>query len=406
MCIRDSSHTGTKADQKKKYMVADEKTIQIVGPLVASPDILGFQKRSHKPRELPRFLINQDPQLEKREFVQDSWDKINQQKMLSLEESIDDLNELYETLKKMRNTERSIMEEKGLVDKADSAKDLYDAIVFQGTCLDMCPIFERSRRNVEYTVYSYEKNQPNDKKASRTKALKVFARPAAAAAPPLPSDVRPPHILVKTLDYIVDNLLTTLPESEGFLWDRMRSIRQDFTYQNYSGPEAVDCNERIVRIHLLILHVMVKSNVEFSLQQELEQLHKSLITLSEIYDDVRSCGGTCPNEAEFRAYALLSKIRDSQYDENIQRLPQHIFQDKLVQTALCFRRIISNSAYTERGIVKTENCLNFYSRFFQLMQSPNLPLLMGFFLQMHLTEVRFYALRALSHTLNLSLIHI
>ncbi|CAI4343147.1 CPI_1c_G0010190.mRNA.1.CDS.1 [Saccharomyces cerevisiae] len=394
------SYTENKPDKKKKYMINDAKTIQLVGPLISSPDNLGFQKRSHKARELPRFLINQEPQLEKRAFVQDPWDKANQEKMISLEESIDDLNELYETLKKMRNTERSIMEEKGLVDKADSAKDLYDAIVFQGTCLDMCPTFERSRRNVEYTVYSYEKNQPNDKKASRTKALKVFARPAAAAAPPLPSDVRPPHILVKTLDYIVDNLLTTLPESEGFLWDRMRSIRQDFTYQNYSGPEAVDCNERIVRIHLLILHIMVKSNVEFSLQQELEQLHKSLITLSEIYDDVRSSGGTCPNEAEFRAYALLSKIRDPQYDENIQRLPKHIFQDKLVQMALCFRRVISNSAYTERGFVKTENCLNFYARFFQLMQSPSLPLLMGFFLQMHLTDIRFYALRALSHTLN------
>lgn len=125
-----------------------------------------------------------------------------------------------------------------------------------------------------------------------------------------------------------------------------------------------------------------------------------MITLSEIYDDVRSSGGSCPNEAEFRAYALLSKIRDPQYDENIQRLPEHIFQDKMVQTALCFRRIISNSAYSERGFVKTENCLNLYARFFQLMQSPNLPLLMGFFLQMHLTEIRFYAVRALSHTLN------
>ncbi|QID83493.1 actin cytoskeleton and mitosis protein [Saccharomyces pastorianus] len=394
------SHTGKAPDQKKKYMINDQNTIQLIGPLIASPESVGFQKKPHKPRELPRFLINQEPQLEQRKFVQDSWDEANQQKMLTLEESIDDLNELYETLKQMRNKERSIMEHKGLVDKADSAKDLYDAIVFQGTCQDMCPIFERSRRNVEYTVFSYEKNGPNDKKASRTRALKVFARPAAAAAPPLPSDVRPPHILVKTLDYIVDNLLATLPESEGFLWDRMRSIRQDFTYQNYSGPEAVDCNERIVKIHLLILHVMVKSNVEFSLQQELEQLHKSLITLSEIYDDVRSSGGSCPNEAEFRAYALLSKIRDPQYDENIQRLPKHIFQDKMVQMALCFRRIISNSAYTERGFVKTENCLNLYARFFQLMQSPNLPLLMGFFLQMHLTEIRFYAVRALSHTLN------
>ncbi|CAI6797649.1 AIF_HP2_G0052320.mRNA.1.CDS.1 [Saccharomyces cerevisiae] len=101
---------------------------------------------------------------------------------------------------------------------------------------------------------------------------------------------------------------------------------------------------------------------EFSLQQELEQLHNLYHVIRNI-DDVRSSGGTCPNEAEFRAYALLSKNRDPQYDENIQRLPKHIFQDKLVQMALCFRRVISKPAYTERGFVKTENCLNFYARF-------------------------------------------
>ncbi|CCD26980.1 Sac3p NDAI_0J00880 [Naumovozyma dairenensis CBS 421] len=389
----------------KKFLMNQSSKEQdfIVGSLLPNPETFGF-KRSHqqkrKPRELPRFLITQQPDLKPRPFIQDPWDRENQKKMSQLEESIDDVTELYETLKKMRETERKIMEDKGLVDKADFAKDLNDAIVFQGSCEDMCPIFERSRRTVERALFSYEKDYPTAKKASKTKALKVFARPAAAAAPPLPSDVRPPHVLVKSLDYIVDNLLTSLPESESFLWDRMRSIRQDFTYQNYCGPEAVDCNERIVRIHLLILHVMTKSTVEFSLQQELEQLHKSLITLSEIYDDVRNSGGTCPNEAEFRAYTLLSKVRDPQYDKNIQELPDHIFQDDLVQLAICFRRIISNSNFIERGYIRTENCLNLYARFFQLMKSDKVPVLMNSFLQMYLTEVRFYAMKAISPCLN------
>lgn len=373
---------------------------KVVGPLVPNPEILGFSHIEHKRRETPRFLIGQHPQLEQRTFVQDSWDKANQQKMEQLEESIEDITELYETLRKMRDMERKVMENKGLVDKADSAKDLTEAISFQGTCQDMCPVFERSRRNVEHTVFSYEKNTAADKKASRFKALKVFARPAAAAAPPLPSDVRPPHILTQTLDYIIDNLLHTLPESEGFLWDRMRSIRQDFTYQNYSGPEAIDCNERIVRIHLLIIHIMGRSKGEFSLQQELEQLHKSLITLSEIYDEVRDAGGECPNEAEFRAYALLSKIRDPAYDKKIQELPQKIFQDEKVQIALCFRRIISNTNFSERGYMRTENCLNFYNRFFQLIKSNKLPFLISSFLELYVNEVRFYAFKALSHSIN------
>lgn len=380
--------------------ISGDETHSTAGPLVANPERLGFSHLKHKRRELPRFLIGQHPQLKQRKFVQDSWDKANQQKMLQLEDSIDDITELYETLRKMRDMERKVMENKGLVDKADSAKDLTEAISFQGTCQDMCPVFERSRRNVEHTVFSYEKEATNERKASRLKALKVFARPAAAAAPPLPSDVRPPHILSQTLDYIIDNLLDTLPESEGFLWDRMRSIRQDFTYQNYSGPEAVDCNERIVRIHLLIIHIMGKSKGDFSLQQELEQLHKSLITLSEIYDEVRAAGGECPNEAEFRAYALLSKIRDPAYDKNIQELPQNIFQNEKVQMALCFRRIISNSNFNERGYMRTENCLNLYGRFFQLIKSGKLPFLLSSFLELYVNEVRFYAFKALSHSVN------
>lgn len=371
-----------------------------IGSLISNPESLGFKRLTHKRRQIPKFLCTQQPQLTKRKFVQDHWDKLNQRKMINLENTIEDTTELYETLKKMRDIERKMMERKGLVDKADFAKELNEAIVFQGTCEDMCPVFERARRNVELTVFSYEREPGENKKASRNKALKVFARPAAAAAPPLPSDVRPPHILVKTLDYIVDNLLTTLPKSESFLWDRMRSIRQDFTYQNYSGPEAVDCNERIVRIHLLILHIMIKTKIEFSIQQELEQLHKALITLSEIYDDMRANGFECPNEAEFRAYGLLSKIRDPQYDQIIQTLPSHIFNDHLVQLAICFRQIISNSNYSERGYIKTENSLNFYLQFFQLLQSTEVPFLMGSFLQIYLGEVRFYSMKALSLSLN------
>ncbi|SCU94045.1 LADA_0G06194g1_1 [Lachancea dasiensis] len=365
-----------------------------------SPEALGFKPISHEPRSTPKYLIQQRPCLRPRCYAQDSWDRENQQQMLKKERTIADATELWETLKKMREVERRVMEDKELVDRADFAKDLNDAIEFQGTCQDMCPIFERARRSVENNVVRYEKDDERSRTISRQKALKVFARPAAAAAPPLPSDVRPPQVLVRTLDYIVDNILPKLPDCEGFLWDRMRSIRQDFTYQNYSGPEAIDCNERIVRIHLLILHVTARSDVEYSLQQELEQLHKALITLSEIYDEVRASGGQAPNEAEFRAYSLLSRIRDPEYDKMAQSLPKPIFDNSLVQLALCFRRIVSNSTYSERGHIKTENGLNLYQRFFELLKSNRVPFLMSSFLEVYLNEVRFYALKSLAHALN------
>ncbi|CAH00897.1 Sac3p [Kluyveromyces lactis] len=396
---KTTSNNGSKGKLIKKMVpTLSQDQNEIIGTLFdGNPAILGFQQPT-KPaeRELPRYLIRQAPILKPVPIVQDEWDKKNQERMLQLEDNISDVTTLWETLKKMRDEEREVMEEKGLVDKADQAKDLTEAIIFQGTCQDMCPIFERARRSVENNVVRYEKANPSDKKVDRGKALKVFARPAAAAAPPLPSDVRPPHVLLGTLDYIVDEIVPLLPDCEAFLWDRMRSIRQDFTYQNYSGPEAIDCNERIVRIHLLILHQMAKTDITFSVQQELEQLHKAIITLCEIYDEVRDQGGQCPNEAEFRAYALLSKIRDPEYDKMAQDLPNDIFNDELMQLAITFRRILANSNHVERGVVVTENCMNLYDRFFQLIQSDKVPFLMSSFLQVYLNEIRFYAFKSLS----------
>ena len=398
--LQDHGKNGQVPTKCTKRMVPklSKEQDSFIGSLFTSdPSSYGFYPSSYSvDRELPRYLIRQAPILKPVPYLQDEWDKDNQEKMQQLEDSISDVTTLWETFKKMREVEREVMEKKGLVDKADQAKDLTDAITFQGTCQDMCPIFERARRSVENNVVRYEKANPSDKKVSRDRALKVFARPAAAAAPPLPSDVRPPHILVRTLDYIVDNIVPLLPECESFLWDRMRSIRQDFTYQNYSGPEAIDCNERIVRIHLLILHQMAKSDLAFSIQQELEQLHKALITLCEIYDEIREQGGQSPNEPEFRAYALLSKIRDPEYDKMIQDLPYHIFNDDLVQLAITFRRILANSNHVERGVIVTENCMNLYDRFFQLIQAEKVPFLMASFLQVYLNEIRFYGFKSLS----------
>ncbi|CUM66228.1 uncharacterized protein PRCAT00003888001 [Priceomyces carsonii] len=374
--------------------------VRKTGSLFHNPESFGFKKshnRSLRPRPKPRYMISQPRMLVTPPFSPDPWDIQNQENMRSKEisNSGKDYQGLYEEFQKMREVERKKMEELGLVDAENTSKDLNDAIVFRGTCLEMCPTFERVRRALENNVKYLEKD-PNTNKISHERAVKAFSRPAAGQPPPLPSDVRPPHVLVKTLDYLVDNIVDKLPEAHSFVWDRTRSIRQDFIYQNFYGPEAIDCNERIVRIHLLSLHVMAGSDVEYSQQQELEQFNKALQTLVEIYQDVRNHGGRSPNEAEFRAYYLLSHFRDPELEREIQELPDDILQNRLVQLALMFRTIMSQNNIVDRGYVNKIGALNFFVEFFKIAYSEETPFLVGCLLETHFNEIRFYALKAMS----------
>lgn len=371
------------------------------GQLFDDPSSLGFMKNNQKrkARAIPRYMLSQPRLLVTPPFHQDSWDQQNQAKMMQIEAANNgsDYQGIYEEFQKMREVERKKMEELGLVDAENTRKDLNDAIYFQGTCLEMCPVFERTRRALENNVKALERD-PITNKISRERAVKAFSRPAAGQPPPMPSDVRPPHILMKTLDYIVDNFLDQLPDAHSFIWDRTRSIRQDFIYQNFYGAEAIDCNERIVRIHLVSLHVMAGSDVEYSQQQELEQFNKALQTLTEIYEDVRNNGGQSPNEAEFRAYHLISHFRDPELERELQRLPDRILRDHHVQLALRFRYLMTQKHLVERGYTNIIGPMDLFVEFFRLVSSEETSFLLACLLETHFNEIRFYALKSMSRS--------
>lgn len=404
MQAEDISMVPTKRLPRLRDVPVQEFTLmelQQTGTLFESPESLGFLRKGpgHPNRLVPRYMLTQPRLLKTPPFQQNPWDVQNQNKMLQMEAANNgnDYQGIYEIFQKMRDTERKKMEELGLVDAENITKDLNDAIFFQGSCLDMCPTFERVRRALENNVKSLEKD-PHTNKISRDRAIKAFSRPAAGQPPPMPSDVRPPHVLTHTLDYIVDNILPQLPEAHSFIWDRTRSIRQDFVYQNFYGPEAIDCNERIVRIHLVSLHIMSGSDVEYSQQQELEQFNKALQTLTEIYQDVRNHGGICPNEAEFRAYHLISHFRDPELEREIQTLPDHILKDRLVQLALRFRFLMSQNNIVERSYTNCIGGMNLFVEFFRLVYSEQTPILLACLLETHFNEIRFYALKSMSRS--------
>ena len=183
-----------------------------------------------------------------------------------------------------------------------------EAKSFVGTCVDPCPRFERIQRAFERNVDQLEIDDRGN--FGLHTAFKSFHRPAAGNEEQIPSDVRPPPILEATLNLLwsrfLDNQLP-LSTTHPFIRDRTRSIRQDFTVQNYSGREAITCHEQIARFHILCIHQLIEQE-NFSLHQELEQLRKVLVSLNEFYDDARKKGEEYDTEPEFRAYSVSYSV--------------------------------------------------------------------------------------------------
>ncbi|KAG5519765.1 hypothetical protein PMAC_000038 [Pneumocystis sp. 'macacae'] len=304
----------------------------------------------------------------------------------------------YEKLKPEREREREEATRLGLIDDPNKPKRLHQALTFVGTCQDMCPLFEREEREYQKNLERWEIN-PLTGRVDKNLAVKAFHRPAAGNEQALPSDVRPPHVLKLTLDYLIDRIVCggdSLSETHSFVRDRTRSIRQDFTFQNSRGLEAVECHERIARYHILCLHQLCEIKT-FSQQQENEQLQKVLQSLMEFYDDLRCLNVHCPHESEFRAYHVLSRIQDPDIIRQAQALPEELFFSSPIQHSLKLYALVqrNNEKIGIHKIPNTEAAQNLFTRFFKLIASKKTTYLMACSVEMHFADIRKGALKAM-----------
>ena len=177
----------------------------------------------------------------------------------------------------------------------------------------------------------------------------------------------------KTLDYLIREIVggsQPLMSTHGFVRDRTRGIRQDFTLQNYRGLETIECHERIARYHILCIHLLAQDD-RFVLQQEMEQLQKTMTTLNELYDDAKMDGMFCPNEPEFRTYQILIYLHDMEFERAAQRWP-FTDTDIGVQQALRLHQAAFRNA----------------PRFFSLLRREQTTYLMGCIAEAHFYHVR------------------
>ncbi|EPS68192.1 hypothetical protein M569_06578, partial [Genlisea aurea] len=218
-------------------------------------------------------------------------------------------------------------------------QDSEGSAAIRGTCLLMCPAKERERRERLRDLSIFERFNGNPAKSSPNLAVKKFCRTISKKGLEA-SDVRPIPVLERTLSYIISFLHSTDHPFEiihDFIFDRMRSIRQDLSLQNAFGNQVIHIYERMVKVHIISSRRLRESPGNLyavsMVQLNQEQLFKSLLTLLNLYD----AASRASNEFEFYSYHLLLHL-GSNHQEPLslwfRRVPTRILKSR----EMCFAR--------------------------------------------------------------------
>jgi hypothetical protein len=240
------------------------------------------------------------------------------------------------------------------------------------------------------------------------KMLKRFRRSAAGYDEQLPSDIRTPKTLLQATNYLIRHVVggnEPLGIIHKFVWDRTRSIRNDFSVQQLTQEDdvkiAVTCLERIARFHIVSLHLLSSpANEEpFDRHQEREQLNNTMLSLMYYYDDNRG-RIAFPNEDEFRAYYILFSIHDQRPDleARVQKWPASLLNSPRVQVALDLYAASCNTwDYQGTLDARRPNAIaqGFYARFFNIINSRSVSYLMACVAEIYFNHVRQTAIRAI-----------
>ncbi|KAI0315681.1 SAC3/GANP/Nin1/mts3/eIF-3 p25 family-domain-containing protein [Amylostereum chailletii] len=254
-------------------------------------------------------------------------------------ETQEERERFYQELVKAREVERKRAIAEGKMDDPLVAKRLEEAITVVGTCLDMCPRFERYRRERENNLFEWEVI-PGTRRIDHKRAVKMYER--AAGDKILPSDLRPPPVLKRTLNYLFHDLLPRAGFSPtfNFIRDRSRAVRNDFTIQQEKGALAMECHERCARFHILAIH-FERDTTGFSIALEEQQLMNTLQSLKEFYEDQRGRYES-PNELEMRIYHRLIHIRDQR--ERHDNIPSSIVSHPVFLLTTKFRQHVQKKS--------------------------------------------------------------
>nr|CAD7447725.1 unnamed protein product [Timema bartmani] len=223
-----------------------------------------------------------------------------------------------------------------------------------GICPDMCPEKERYHRVARQQVAVFERlpSTDNEVRMDHGRAVKLYARSSADQEEPLLHELRPTPVLVKTMNYLLKNIVDQQLEEDDiqewyhYLWDRTRSIRKDIAQQELCDHQSVGLVEQCARFHIHCSgRLLAEDPSVFDEKINTENLTKCLQTLKYMYDDLALNNHTCPNEAEFRGYMILLNLNDDNFIWDINHLRPEIRHSAEVKFALSVHSAIKCNNY-------------------------------------------------------------
>lgn len=239
-------------------------------------------------------------------------------------------------LKKLQVLETRDKIERSIVTQPIKEVSVEEIKPMEGTCYDMCPEKERLLRIHGNMVSQFECKMVDSKLEPDIEIMvKQYARSSADQANPLSCELRPTSVLVKTMSYMLKNIIRPieydveqdLASWYDFCWDRLRAIRKDIVQQNLRNPEVVTILEQIGRFHIACYDLML-GYTGFDIKLNTENLNNCIQMLTPMY---RNSEQPCVNEPEFVSYELLMYLGNPQFYTAYDLLPVHIKQSAQVR---------------------------------------------------------------------------
>lgn len=187
-----------------------------------------------------------------------------------------------------------------------------------GTCPEMCPAAERSRREKECRLHRFEVapgGRGDRPCADPHRAVKEYSRPAAGKARPSPSQLRPPSVLLATVRYLASEVAeradASRTEVAAFVADRLRAVRLDLALQRAGDSEAAVVLEAALAVLLAVVARLGPDAARGPADPVLLQAQ-----VQEGFGSLRRCyaqsAGPHPRQAAFQGLFLLYNLGESE----------------------------------------------------------------------------------------------